>query len=91
MEALYQQLLTWLASQGMRKTSTQTPLEFARQSCSNPPAGQSLGHVELIDAISQAYVRWRYGGQAPNIEPLRQQLKAARGNQKRSAKQNKLG
>jgi transglutaminase-like putative cysteine protease len=85
MEALYQQLLTWLASQGMRKAPAQTPLEFARQSSTRP----SVGHADLIDAISQAYVRWRYGGQSPNLEPLRQQLKAARRSQKRAVKRHK--
>lgn len=81
MEALYQQLLTWLASQGMRKSPAQTPLEFSRQSSSHP----AFDHTELIDAISHAYVRWRYGGQSPHIEPLQQQLKAARGRPKRAA------
>ena len=81
MEALYQQLLTWLASQGIHKSPAQTPLEFSRQSSSHP----SFDHTELLDAISHAYVRWRYGGQSPPIEPLQQQMQAARRRQNRAA------
>jgi len=81
MEALYQQLLTWLASQGIHKSPAQTPLEFSRQSSSHP----SFDHTELLDAISHAYVRWRYGGQSPHIEPLQQQMQAARRRQNRAA------
>jgi transglutaminase-like putative cysteine protease len=77
MEALYQQLLRWLAGQGFHKAPAQTPLEYAdhlRHQCS--PV-----HAEVIAEISQAYVYWRYGRQEANLTYLKQQFKTL---QKRS-------
>ncbi|PSB33604.1 transglutaminase TgpA family protein [Stenomitos frigidus] len=71
MERFYQQMLTWLALQGFRKQPAQTPLEYAQQSYDAQPAARAAA----IDEISQAYVRWRYGGSAPNLTQLKQRLR----------------
>jgi protein-glutamine gamma-glutamyltransferase len=71
MERLYQQMLTWLAVQGFRKQPAQTPLEYARQAYGS----QTATRAAAIDDISQAYVRWRYGGAAPNLKHLKQRLR----------------
>jgi transglutaminase-like putative cysteine protease len=71
MEAIYQQMLRGLASQGFRKPSAQTPLEYARQ----VQAHHAASRAAAIEEISRAYVRWRYGGRSPNLTRLRQQLK----------------
>ncbi|MGJ3250094.1 MAG: transglutaminase TgpA family protein [Elainellaceae cyanobacterium] len=76
-ESIYQQMLRGLAVQGFRKSSAQTPLEYARQLDDYSTPAQA----DIIHAISHAYVGWRYGGQIPNLEQLRNQLKALkRGN-----------
>jgi protein-glutamine gamma-glutamyltransferase len=70
MEKLYQQMLETLKVKGYPKHPAQTPLEYARLAYEhNPPA------AEIIDEISQAYVRWRYGEQTQNIDYLKRQLK----------------
>lgn len=71
MERLYQQMLSQLASQGYRKNSADTPLEYARST----KQVQSADRSDAIQKISEAYVRWRYGREKPEIEELRQQLK----------------
>jgi transglutaminase-like putative cysteine protease len=74
MERLYQQMLHWLAQRGLPKQRTQTPFEYARQAWESQPAESAA----VIDAIAQAYVGWRYGGQSPNLVALKkrwQQLK----------------
>ncbi len=73
MESLYQQMLSWLASQGFRKHPTQTPLEYARQE-----ALQRGDRAQTIQEISQAYVQWRYGGHSPNLRELQHRLQAMR-------------
>ncbi|NET54855.1 MAG: DUF3488 domain-containing protein [Symploca sp. SIO2E6] len=71
MENLYQQMLKVLSAKGYSKHPAQTPLEYARtMSQHQPPAS-----AEIIDQISQAYIRWRYGGQTPNIQQLRRQFR----------------
>ncbi|NER46659.1 MAG: DUF3488 domain-containing protein [Symploca sp. SIO1A3] len=72
MENLYQQMLKVLSAKGYRKHPAQTPLEYAKtMGQKQPPAS-----AEVIDEISQAYVRWRYGGHKPNIQQLRQRFKS---------------
>ncbi|HEY9654630.1 MAG TPA: DUF4129 domain-containing protein, partial [Crinalium sp.] len=71
MESLYQQMLHWQALQGFRKRPAQTPLEYAQQAQTVQPLAQSTA----IDDISQAYVRWRYGGKPPNLTQLKQRLR----------------
>ncbi|MBE9125107.1 MULTISPECIES: transglutaminase TgpA family protein [unclassified Coleofasciculus] len=71
MESLYQQMLKVLGNQGYVKHPAQTPWEYARSMRQyHAPAS-----AEVIDEISQAYVRWRYGAQTANIQYLRQQLR----------------
>lgn len=74
MEAIYQQMLRWLAIQGFYKPSTQTPLEYVRQIQSH----YSPDRATILEEISNAYVGWRYGGRSPNLTRLRQQLKKLR-------------
>ena len=73
MESLYQQMLSWLAKQGLRKHPTQTPLEYARQE-----EFQIGDRAQTIQEISQAYVRWRYGGHSPNLRELQQRFREMR-------------
>jgi transglutaminase-like putative cysteine protease len=71
MESLYQQMLKLLSTKGYTKHPAQTPLEYARVSRQHhPPAS-----AQVIEEISQAYVRWRYGGHTPNTKQLRQRLR----------------
>ncbi|NET37271.1 MAG: DUF3488 domain-containing protein [Cyanothece sp. SIO1E1] len=74
MEGLYQQMLGWLAEHGLRKSSAQTPLEYAERAYSH----YETERAQIIDEISQAYVRWRYGGRTPNLVRLRQRLRILR-------------
>lgn len=71
MERSYQQMLNWLATQGMRKHPAQTPLEFAHQAQAEQPPARAVA----IAQISAAYMRWRYGGEAENFDQVQQQLR----------------
>jgi transglutaminase-like putative cysteine protease len=68
MESLYQQMLQWTAQKGLGKHPAQTPLEYARVAYEH----HSPTNAQVIDEICQAYVSWRYGGHAPNLQQLRQ-------------------
>ncbi|WP_448596762.1 transglutaminase TgpA family protein [Thermoleptolyngbya sp.] len=68
-DALYQEMLRWLADQHIRKSPSNTPMEFARIAQQQQPA-----HGELIHQISQSYVMWRYGRRVGDLSRLRQQL-----------------
>jgi len=72
MERLYQQMLGWLAQQGMPKPAAQTPLEYAHDLQARQPGDD---RTEGVSTISEAYVRWRYGGENPDLGGLQQQLK----------------
>ncbi len=75
MESLYRQMLHWLAAQGLGKHPAQTPFEYMQGSRSQHPPDR----FAIIEAISAAYVRWRYGGQSPeNLEQLQQGLQTLR-------------
>ena len=80
MEGLYQQMLGWLSQQGFSKSTTQTPLEFAQQLYTQPRFSQA----QLVNEISHAYVRWRYGGEKQNLGYLRAQLRSLKQRQLRS-------
>ena len=67
-EGVYQQMLKDLASRGFAKQKAQTPLEYAETMRSNHPTDEA----EVIEEVSQAYVRWKYGGEAGNLGQLRQ-------------------
>ncbi|MBD3880139.1 DUF3488 domain-containing protein [Phormidium tenue FACHB-886] len=71
MESIYQQMLRWLADHGSRKPAYLTPLEYARDCRTR----YSPEIAEAIDQISEAYVRWRYGGENGEGESMRQVLK----------------
>lgn len=68
MESLYQQMLQWTSQKGLGKHPSQTPLEYAKVSYQH----HAPATAEVIDEISQAYVRWRYGGHTPDLKQLRQ-------------------
>ena len=68
MERLYQQLLGWSAERGFPKHPAQTPLEYARTTRQHYPAPIATA----IEAIVEAYVRWRYGGIAPDVGAMEQ-------------------
>jgi transglutaminase-like putative cysteine protease len=72
MARLYQQMLDWLATQGHRKHPAQTPLEYAQQALATQEKPQAIA----IQEISQAYLDWRYGQVPPDLELLRQTLRA---------------
>ncbi|MEM6350487.1 MAG: DUF4129 domain-containing transglutaminase family protein [Cyanobacteria bacterium P01_D01_bin.14] len=80
MEKLYQQMLQRLAQQGYAKTATQTPFEYAQRL----QREQSFPHGRIVDAITQAYVSWRYGRQTPDIAPLKGQLQQLSQSRQRS-------
>ncbi len=69
-ERIYQQMLQLLAQQGLGKQPAQTPFEYVETTATNlePP------QVEVVQEISQAYVRWRYGDYLPNLDYLQQVL-----------------
>lgn len=72
MERLYQQMLSWLSTQGFRKHPAQTPLEYAHES-----QQQHSGLLaQTIEEITHAYVSWRYGGHTANVNDLRERLQA---------------
>jgi transglutaminase-like putative cysteine protease len=71
-ERLYQELLDWLTLQQVVKRRAQTPFEFMQATVPT----QSADQAATIEAISQAYVGWRYGGEVPvNLSELRDRLK----------------
>ncbi len=71
-ERLYQEMLDWLKVQRVVKRTAQTPFEFMQTAV----YAQSADRAATLEAISQAYVRWRYGGQLPdNVQELRDRLK----------------
>jgi hypothetical protein len=70
MEQRYRQLLNWLSLQGIGKGPTQTPFEYLQQA----KASQSPEQVRAIADISEAYVRWRYGGEKPDLDKVNQAL-----------------
>ncbi len=68
MARLYQKMLLLLAEQGLQKHPTETPLEYTRQVSRVYP----VAAAEIVAEISDAYMRWRYSGQAPDMSLLEQ-------------------
>lgn len=66
-EGVYQQMLKDLASRGFAKQKAQTPLEYAEAMRGH----HATDEAEVIEEVSQAYVRWKYGGEAGNLDQLR--------------------
>ena len=82
-ERLYLQMLGLLKAKGYEKHPAQTPLEYVSITRENYPEATA----DIIAAISQAYVGWRYGEQMANVSSLQQQFKAL----KRSLSNIQLG
>jgi len=74
MEALYQQMVEWLKTEGIAKKPAQTPLEFVRAVRYSP---QTPIPADLVDEISHAYQYWRYGGETVDVTYLHQKFRAA--------------
>jgi transglutaminase-like putative cysteine protease len=64
-ERIYWEMLKLLQEKGYPKHPAQTPLEYAR----------NLREYALVEQISSAYVRWRYGDKISDINSLQNQLK----------------
>lgn len=71
MEQLYQQMLVLLKTQGHGKKPSQTPAEFLAhvQTQYRPEA------VTIMQELTEAYLRWRYGGKPANTDYLKTQLR----------------
>jgi transglutaminase-like putative cysteine protease len=76
MERAYQQMLNCLATQGIQKRSAQTPFEFVEQVMQQQSQERTIADsgYEAIAYISNAYVRWRYSGEAENLAQVQQHL-----------------
>jgi protein-glutamine gamma-glutamyltransferase len=73
MEQIYQHMVDWLTAEGTPKQRHQTPREYVEQTRQHLPQ-----QAEGIAEISEAYVQWRYGGRAANVEHLQQRLQTMR-------------
>ncbi len=71
MERLYRRMVNWLTTQGYGKRPADTPLEYA-QTIRQHHADST---AQVVDEISHAYIRWRYGGQDGDLPNLTQKLK----------------
>jgi transglutaminase-like putative cysteine protease len=71
MERLYRQMLNLLQERGYPKHPAQTPLEYAAIAKDY----QQPAIAEIIEEISQAYVKWRYGGYTQDLSYLSEQFK----------------
>ncbi len=70
-EAAYQRMVALLSDRGVRKRASQTPQEYVALVRLHLPAPAA----DAVAALSQEYVRWRYGGLPADIEQMRGQLK----------------
>ncbi|MGB0562631.1 MAG: transglutaminase TgpA family protein, partial [Spirulinaceae cyanobacterium] len=73
-ERVYRQMLWLLASKGDRKSPAQAPWEYARACRSQYPEAIATP----IEQITQAYLRWRYNQQNPDLDELQAWLKGMR-------------
>ncbi|MGK7947029.1 MAG: DUF4129 domain-containing transglutaminase family protein, partial [Microcystaceae cyanobacterium] len=82
MAKIYQQMLRVMEQHGYPKDPAQTPLEYVN-SCRehHPPE-----IVEIIEAISQGYIQWRYGKVEQNTDYLQQQLEGLKRGLSRQSK-----
>jgi protein-glutamine gamma-glutamyltransferase len=81
MARLYQQMLRFMAEQGIQKHPSQTPLEYVQQVRLTYPAAKA----DIVAELSQAYVAWRYGEAIPDISRLQQRLHLLKRQQTRSS------
>lgn len=70
-ERIYRQAIATLTAQGYPRHHSQTPLEYARQ---YRHIGQQSQASNIVEEISQAYVRWRYGNEPANVAYLQTRL-----------------
>jgi protein-glutamine gamma-glutamyltransferase len=75
MARLYHRMLGFLAEQGIQKHSTETPLEYARQVSTIYPSGKA----KIVSELSHAYIAWKYGNIAPDLERLQQDFQNLKG------------
>jgi protein-glutamine gamma-glutamyltransferase len=71
MARLYHRMLSFLAEQGIQKHPTETPLEYARQVSTVSTSPQA----KIVDELSNAYIAWKYGNIAPDLERLQQKFR----------------
>jgi Domain of unknown function (DUF4129) len=74
MDRLYQQMTHTLSGQGHVRRPSQTPLEYASQVSDR--VSVELGQVVM--AIAQGYVAWRYGGESLDVGPLDSRWRAVK-------------
>lgn len=81
---LYQQLIDWLGTQGIRKHPAQTPLEYARvvQTQTAPAIHQTT------QRITAAYLAWRYGDQPADLRQLQTALQQLQRQQRQQSARN---
>lgn len=75
-ERLYQQMLAWLAQQGVPKSATQTPFEYLQALHQHWHKTPNRQRLQQVDAITRAYVQWRYGGDAVDLGMLTGRLRS---------------
>ncbi|MEO0537173.1 MAG: DUF3488 and DUF4129 domain-containing transglutaminase family protein [Cyanobacteria bacterium P01_A01_bin.123] len=75
-ERLYQQMLAWLAQQGVPKSATQTPFEYLQALNQHWGQGHNSERIQQVDTITRAYVQWRYGGKAVDSGALTARLRS---------------
>ncbi|OCR00356.1 transglutaminase [Oscillatoriales cyanobacterium USR001] len=73
-EGIYQEMLQDLGKKGFVKSRAQTPLEYARDMRSH----LTVDEAEILEEVSHAYVRWRYGGEMRNLDQLQQLVRNLR-------------
>ncbi len=74
MDRLYQQMTHTLSGQGHPLGHSQTPLEYARQVSD----GVSMELGQVVTAIAQSYVAWRYGGESLDVGALDNRWRAVK-------------
>ncbi|AFY70465.1 transglutaminase domain-containing protein [Thalassoporum mexicanum PCC 7367] len=75
-QRIYQLMLQWLEEQGIPKSASQTPAEYAayvKQRVSNPQA-------QRIETLTKAYQDWHYGDRPAELNQLKALLSQLRSN-----------
>ncbi|MGF1515230.1 MAG: DUF3488 and DUF4129 domain-containing transglutaminase family protein [Elainellaceae cyanobacterium] len=70
-EAIYQRMVDWVSDRGIRKRTSQTPLEYAALAANRLPDPAATA----LQALSLSYVNWRYGGVPSDVAQMRRQLR----------------
>jgi protein-glutamine gamma-glutamyltransferase len=69
MERIYQQMLSFLAEEGLQKQVSETPLEYLHQVQLSYPSAQSV----QVAKVTNAYLQWRYGGKSVDTAEVQRQ------------------